>query len=68
MFLAQEKPTGPVDPSEQLATFLFNEMTHVDLNSEEGKKKLRELFVHESRIMFNHVRNTSYAEGLRARS
>jgi alanyl-tRNA synthetase len=62
----EKKNTAPLDPSEQLASYLFNEMAHIDVNSEEGKKKLRELFIHESRIMFNHIRNTSYAEGLKA--
>jgi hypothetical protein len=45
----------------------MTELSAVDLNTEAGKKKLRETLLQESQIVFNHVRNVSYAEGLKSR-
>jgi hypothetical protein len=44
----------------------MSELSAADLQTEAGKKKFRETLLQESQIVFNHVRNVSYAEGLKS--
>lgn len=55
------------DPAEQLTNFVMNQLSNVDLNTEAGKKRFRELVLQESEILFNYVRNASYSEGLKSK-